>query len=75
MHIPQHPQLLTWPVLLSIDDDDVPPLVAKDVAFNFHNIDRNLQLALPMTINITCTGSSACFSGPAPPAPPPPPRA
>eukprot|EP00729_Bicosta_minor_P012061 gene12061-11421_t len=47
------------------------PSSGGGVAFNFHNIDRNIQLELPMTIKITCTGSSACFSGPAPPPPPP----
>jgi hypothetical protein len=46
----------------------VPPS-GGDVAFNFDNIDKNLQLALPMQINITCTGSTPCFTGPAPPAP------
>ena len=52
--------------------------------FGFQNNDRNLQLKLPITVNITCTGvSGACFvpapapkpvppPAPLPPAPPPP---
>ena len=48
----------------------VPPS-GGDVAFTFDNVDKNLQLALPMQINITCSGASACFTAPPPPPPPP----
>lgn len=47
-------------------------LIAQGVAFKFDNIDKNLQLAFPIQINITCTGSKPCFTTPAPPAPTPP---
>jgi hypothetical protein len=48
------------------------PSSGGTVAFNFNNIDKNLQLALPIQINITCAGSNPCFNAPAPPAPPAP---
>ena len=47
------------------------PVSGGDVAFKFDNIDKNIQLELPMQINITCTGVNPCFTGPAPPPPPP----
>lgn len=50
----------------------VVPSSGGGVAFTFDNIDMNLQLALPIQINITCTGSTPCFVTPAPPAPPKP---
>jgi len=37
------------------------------VAFKFHNVDKNIQLELPIQINITCTGAEPCFAGLAPP--------
>ena len=41
--------------------------------FKFHNLDRNIQIELPLQISITCAGSSPCFthSTPVPPSPPP----
>jgi|EP01046_Picozoa_sp_COSAG06_P041235 hypothetical protein len=49
----------------------------QEVALVFHNLCRNVQLLLPININISCTGS--CLApAPPPPAPPqpapPPPR-
>ena len=39
----------------------------------FTNNDRNLQLLLPLSVNVTCDGADPCFvKVPAPPAPPPP---
>eukprot|EP00729_Bicosta_minor_P004193 gene4194-23241_t len=34
----------------------VPPSGAAGVAFKFHNIDKNIQIELPLQINITCVG-------------------
>jgi hypothetical protein len=42
----------------------------------FTNNDRNLQIAVPFTVNVTCSGVSECFVAapkPKPPPPPPPP--
>jgi len=47
----------------------VVPSSGGDVVFKFHNIDRNLQIELPLQINITCAGQSPCFTS-APPSPP-----
>jgi len=43
------------------------------VEFKFHNLDKNIQIELPLQISITCAGSSPCFthSTPVPPSPPP----
>lgn len=41
--------------------------------FSFDNNDRNLQLLIPIAINVTCKGADACFvPAPAPPSPTPP---
>ena len=40
------------------------PSAGGAVAFKFHNIDRNMQIELPLQIKITCTGSKPCFGGP-----------
>ena len=47
-----------------------------DVTLEFANYERNLQLLLPLRINVTCSGavagSEGCAAPPAPPPPPPP---
>ena len=45
------------------------PAAGGAVAFEFHNTDKNLQLALPLEINVTCTGAGPCFTAPPPPPP------
>jgi hypothetical protein len=44
----------------------VPPYNGN-VTFEFHNLDRNMQLELPIQINITCTGTRPCLAVPSPP--------
>lgn len=44
----------------------VPPYNGN-VTFEFHNLDRNLQLELPIQINITCAGTRPCLAVPSPP--------
>jgi hypothetical protein len=48
------------------------PSSGGGLVFKFHNVDRNIQLELPLQINITCAGPGSCFSS-SPPSPPPPP--
>ena len=48
------------------------PSTGGGAVFKFQNLDKNVQLALPLQINISRTGSSACFSSPpTPPRPSP----
>ena len=44
----------------------------QEVFFTFHNLCRNVQLLLPIAINISCTGGP-CLAAPPPPPPPLPP--
>jgi hypothetical protein len=42
----------------------VPNEGAQRITFNFLNTDMNLQLLLPMTLTLTCTGGIPCVQGP-----------
>lgn len=48
----------------------VPVSGAQHVAFQFHNTDQNLQLLLPMSLSLRCSGGP-CFQPPPPPPPAP----
>jgi len=75
------PPLTLFPYSKTGDFSPATPVAAKGLAikvapgtdrlvFHFQNNDRNMQLLLPMTISVTCTGgvNGSC----APPAPPKP---
>jgi beta-galactosidase/beta-glucuronidase len=42
------------------------PASGGAVAFKFHNLDKNIQIELPLQIKFTCAGSKPCFTGLAP---------
>ena len=48
------------------------PKFTTRLQLGFSNNDRNLQLLVPLSVNITCTGAPTCLV-PVPPPPPPPP--
>ena len=48
----------------------VPTAGVQRLSFMFNNTDSNIQLLLPMTITISCTGGPCTGAPPAPPAPP-----
>jgi hypothetical protein len=41
----------------------------------FANNDRNLQLLIPISVNVTCEGAAECFVPASKPTPPPTPHA
>ena len=42
------------------------PASGGAVAFKFNNVDKNIQIELPLQIKFTCAGSKPCFAGLAP---------
>ena len=64
------PSLYSPPVVVAAKDLAVQVTPSnQEVAFVFHNLCRNVQLLLPIAINISCTGP--CLAPPPPPPPPP----
>jgi len=66
------PSVYSPAVVVAAPANVAVPASGGDVTFKFDNVDKNLQIALPMQFNVTCAGTKPCFAAPAPPAPTPP---
>ena len=56
------------PVLVTVPNLQVASQTNKEISFVFANNNRNVQLLLPLRINLTCTGATACAAYPELPA-------
>jgi len=67
----EHPRVYSPAVAVAAHANVAVPVSGGNLTFMFDNIDKNIQLELPIQINVTCAGSGPCFTAPAPPPPPP----